>query len=157
MQWHSLIIKRACRGGQVGCTPLATSLHLGSSYAALFGCARLQGCISGGTMGCGPPLLHPPTWWCGPAPWHALPPLTGLPPLTSGPSCALWGGVSTSCWSDWCRLWGSFHRESCRLHQFFAVPGLGPSLWPVTVAVCSVVGSMFGFPVGWESQYRSDC
>ena len=43
----------------MGCTPLAMGLHLGSSYAALFECARLQGCISGGTVGCGPPLLHP--------------------------------------------------------------------------------------------------
>ena len=40
----------------MGCTPLAAGLHLGSSYAVLFGCARLQGCISGGTDGCGPPL-----------------------------------------------------------------------------------------------------
>ena len=96
-------------------------------------------------------LLLPPTWWCSLPSLHVLPLLTELPRPTSKPCCGLWGGTSMFCWSDQCRLWSSFHRGSCRLHQFSVVLSwvLHSDQWLViwTGLVRRVFRSTFGSPV----------
>ena len=102
------------------------------------GCARLPMHTFGGSTDGSRPLLllSNQSRACGQL--HVLPLLTGLCSLTSVPFCVPSGGAPTSYPFGQCTLWNMNHKEFGKPHRLVAVGVCGPSVSPMSVAVCDV-------------------
>ena len=101
-------------------------------------CARLPMHTFGSCMDGSRPLLLLSNQSRARGQLHVLPLLTGLCSLTSLPFCALSGGAPASCPFGQCTLWNMNHKGFGKPHRLVAVGVCGPSVSPMSVAVCDV-------------------